>query len=59
MTKSTAIPFLDLVTLHAKLEDELCNIFRESLRTAGFVGGPLVEEFETEFATFCGTQGCV
>jgi dTDP-4-amino-4,6-dideoxygalactose transaminase/acetyltransferase-like isoleucine patch superfamily enzyme len=48
-----AIPFLDLVTPHHALEDELVSAFRHGLRTAGFVGGPVVEKFENAFAVFC------
>lgn len=48
-----SIPFLDLVTPHIELEQELSEVFRKALRTAGFIGGPMVEEFEKAFATFC------
>ena len=48
-----SIPFLDLVTPHVELEQELTEVFRNALRTAGFIGGPMVEEFEKAFATFC------
>ena len=47
------IPFLDLVTPHLELERELSAAFRHGLRTAGFVGGPVVEKFEAAFADFC------
>jgi dTDP-4-amino-4,6-dideoxygalactose transaminase/acetyltransferase-like isoleucine patch superfamily enzyme len=50
---NAAIPFLDLVSPHLELENELTDVFRHSLRTAGFVGGPLVEKFEEAFASFC------
>jgi dTDP-4-amino-4,6-dideoxygalactose transaminase len=53
------IPFLDLVTPHLELEEELVSIFRNALRTAGFVGGPMVADFEKEFAQYCGTGDCV
>jgi dTDP-4-amino-4,6-dideoxygalactose transaminase len=53
------IPFLDLVTLHEELEAELVPVFQKVLRTAGFVGGPMVEEFEREFAAFTGASHCV
>jgi len=46
------IPFLDLIAPHRELENELTDAFRHSLRTAGFVGGPVVEKFEEAFATF-------
>jgi dTDP-4-amino-4,6-dideoxygalactose transaminase len=48
-----SIPFLDLVTPHVELEDELTGVFRQALRTAGFIGGPMVEDFEKAFASFC------
>ena len=47
------IPFLDLVTPHLALEHELVSAFRLGLHTAGFVGGPVVERFEEDFALFC------
>src|SRR4029077_15942543 len=53
------IPFLDLLTLHQELETELVPVFQQVLRTAGFVGGPMVEEFEREFAKFCDAAHCV
>jgi dTDP-4-amino-4,6-dideoxygalactose transaminase len=53
---ANTIPFLDLVTPHVEMEQELTAVFRQALRTAGFIGGPLVEEFEKAFATFCGTS---
>ena len=53
------VPFLDLVTPHLELEDELVEVFRECLRNASFVGGPQVQEFEEEFAQFCETKYCV
>ena len=53
------IPFLDLVTPHRELETELVEAFREALRAAAFVGGKQVDEFEREFAAFCGTTECV
>ena len=57
-TKDT-IPFLDLATMHIELEQELTEVFKRALRTAGFIGGPMVEEFEHAFAEFCGTKYCV
>jgi dTDP-4-amino-4,6-dideoxygalactose transaminase len=53
------IPFLDLVTPHRELEEELVAAFREALRGAAFIGGPQVDGFEREFAAFCGTPLCV
>jgi dTDP-4-amino-4,6-dideoxygalactose transaminase len=59
MTANGKIPFLDLVTPHLELEEELVSVFRSVLKTAGFVGGPMVEDFEREFAQFCGVRFCV
>jgi len=53
------IPFLDLATIHIELEQELTEVFKHALHTAGFIGGPIVEEFERAFAKFCGTKYCV
>jgi dTDP-4-amino-4,6-dideoxygalactose transaminase len=47
------IPFLDLVTPHMELEQELTGVFHQALRTASFIGGSMVEDFEEAFATFC------
>ena len=52
---SNSIPFLDLVTPHVEMEQELTAVFHQALHTAGFIGGPMVEEFEKAFAAFCGT----
>jgi dTDP-4-amino-4,6-dideoxygalactose transaminase len=59
MTRKGKIPFLELVTPHVELEEQLVSVFRTTLKTAGFVGGPMVEEFEREFAEFCEVQFCV
>ena len=53
------VPFLDLVTSHRQLEEDLVAVFREALRSAAFVGGSQVESFEREFAAYCGTEHCV
>lgn len=58
-SKPASVPFLDLVTPHIELEEELTAVFRRILRTAGFVGGPVVEEFESAFARFCNVEHCV
>jgi dTDP-4-amino-4,6-dideoxygalactose transaminase len=58
MTKM-AVPFLDLASCHTEMEDELVEIFRSTLRTAVFVGGPMVESFEQAFADYCDTRFAV
>ena len=59
MNPKEAIPFLDLVTPHVELEQELTEVFKRALHTASFIGGPLVEQFERGFADFCGVNYCV
>jgi dTDP-4-amino-4,6-dideoxygalactose transaminase len=56
---SQNIPFLDLVTPHVELEQELTAVFQQVIRSAGFIGGSMVENFEKEFATFCHTDHAV
>ncbi len=53
------IPFLDLVTVHRELEGELVEVLKTALKTAGFIGGPMVQGFEEDFAQFCESQFCV
>ena len=59
MTQTNKIPFLDLVTPHRELRAELLSVVEKAWDTAGFIGGPMVEEFEREFAAFCGVKNCV
>lgn len=58
MTSKT-IPFLDLITPHQELKQELIDSFTEALEHGHFVGGPAVERFEKHFAEFCQAQFCV
>src|SRR5581483_7010751 len=59
MTNTNTIPFLDLVSQHKELKDELCQVFGAALDSAAFIGGRAVEEFELEFAKFCSAEYCV
>ena len=59
MTDETKIPFLDLITPHMELKEEFGEVFQAALQTAGFIGGPMVQHFETDFAQYCGTAHCV
>ena len=53
------VPFLDLVTVHRELQDEFVDILKTALGTAGFIGGPMVQGFEEDFAKFCESRYCV
>jgi dTDP-4-amino-4,6-dideoxygalactose transaminase len=59
MVNPTKIPFLDLVTPHKELETELLAVVQKAFSNAGFIGGPMVEGFEREFAAFCDAKYCV
>ena len=59
MSGTNGIPFLDLVTPHAELREELCKVFNSALDNAGFIGGPMVQGFEQDFAKFCDADHCV
>src|SRR5574338_475416 len=53
------VPFLDLITPHRELREELLEVFQTALDTAGFIGGPMVQGFEEDFARFCEVEHCV
>src|SRR6185295_13871557 len=59
MTELDGVPFVDLVTPHLELEEEMIGVVRGVLKSGVFAGGPLVEEFEREFAEFCGAEHCI
>src|SRR6266478_3807285 len=56
---TSEIPFVDLVTVHRELREGLRSVFDVALDSAGFVGGPMVQNFEREFAQFCESRFCV
>ncbi|HET7749142.1 MAG TPA: DegT/DnrJ/EryC1/StrS family aminotransferase [Terriglobales bacterium] len=59
MAMPSPIPFLDLVTPHRELQDDILAVVRQALSTAAFTNGPMLLQFETAFAEFCGTQHCI
>ena len=59
MSASNKIAFLDLITPHVELKEELCEVFSRALATAGFIGGPMVQGFEEDFARYCDARFCV
>src|SRR5262249_4690697 len=56
---SSKIPLLDLVTLHRELQEELHEVLTDALATASFVGGAMVENFESAFAEYCDARFCI
>jgi dTDP-4-amino-4,6-dideoxygalactose transaminase len=59
MSERQAIPFLDLVGPHRELREELLQVVNSAFDTGGFIGGPMVQGFEADFAKFCETEHCV
>jgi dTDP-4-amino-4,6-dideoxygalactose transaminase len=59
MNPANKVPFLDLVTPHQELQPELMQVLQDALGNAGFIGGPMVENFERVFAQFCDARFCV
>ena len=57
--RSGDVPFVDLISVHRELREELRDVFEAALDSAAFIGGPVVEQFEREFAEFCRSEFCV
>lgn len=46
-------PFLDLKVQYDSIREEVANKWQGVFENSAFAGGPFVEEFEKEFASFC------
>jgi dTDP-4-amino-4,6-dideoxygalactose transaminase len=55
----TRVPFVDLKAQYSGLREEMNSAVLNVLETAYFVGGPILERFEQEFAAFVGAKYCV
>jgi len=47
------VPFLDLKSHHARLNEEINRAIQEVIDSGAFAGGPFVTGFEADFAAFC------
>ena len=54
-----AVPFVDLVRLHSPIRDDLRTDFDRVVASSAFVLGKELEQFEAEFASYCGVAHCV
>lgn len=52
------VPFLDLQTPHRELWPVVREEFERAFNSAGFVGGPHIAAFESEFAKYCSAAHC-
>jgi dTDP-4-amino-4,6-dideoxygalactose transaminase len=50
------VPFLDLKAQYESIRDEIAGAMQQVLNSCAFAGGPYVEQFEKEFASFCQCQ---
>lgn len=53
------IPFLDLKKVNARFKDQYKDWFNTFLDSGHYILGPAVEQFEKEFAAYCGAPFCV
>jgi dTDP-4-amino-4,6-dideoxygalactose transaminase len=53
------IPFLDLKVINAQYRDELVQAATDVIDSGWYIQGTQVEQFEREFADYCGTKHCV
>ncbi len=47
------VPFLDLKAQYTTIKEEIADALQQVLDSAAFAGGPFVEKFEKDFASFC------
>jgi dTDP-4-amino-4,6-dideoxygalactose transaminase len=53
------VPFVDLKSQYSSIHEEIDAAVLHVLETAYFVGGPILEKFEQEFAAFVSAKYCV
>jgi dTDP-4-amino-4,6-dideoxygalactose transaminase len=59
LNEEHTIPLVDLVAQHEGVADEVESSVLQVLRSGQYIGGPLVEAFEGEFARYCDTKHAV
>jgi dTDP-4-amino-4,6-dideoxygalactose transaminase len=53
------VPFVDLRAMHEEVRPEIEAAFKDVFDRSSFVGGPYVENFEKDFAAYCGVRQVV
>lgn len=56
---SHSVPFLDLKAQYESIRADVDRAIKEVVASCAFSGGPLVERFEREFATYCQSKEAV
>jgi len=52
------IPFIDLRAQYRAIKEEVDPVVLDAMANGAFIGGPQVDNFEKEFATFCRSGYC-
>lgn len=55
----TRVPYLDLKAQYASIRDEVLGALESVCESTRFAQGPPTQQFEQEFAAWCGTRHCV
>ena len=53
------VPYLDLNGIHQPIQAELDAAYRQVIERQWFIGGKADEQFEKEFAAYCGANECI
>lgn len=53
------IPYLNLQRIHNPIREELDRAYKQVMDREWFIGGSADEQFEKEFAAYCGVTACV
>jgi dTDP-4-amino-4,6-dideoxygalactose transaminase len=56
MGQKQQVPFLDLTLQHRELHDEIVSVVTRTIDRGDFILGSALEEFEREFARYCGAE---
>jgi dTDP-4-amino-4,6-dideoxygalactose transaminase len=49
----TKVPFLDITAMSREVEEALDDAWQQAKGSSSFIGGPLVDRFEREWANYC------
>lgn len=53
------IPYLNLKAIHEPIRKELDEVYQQVMNNSWYIMGSYLEQFEKEFAQFCGAKYCV
>lgn len=53
------VPFLDLKAQYKSIQNEISDAIHKVIESCAFAGGPFVEQFEEEFASFCHCKSAI